>query len=356
MHFLDDDHFGCSVSISGDTVVAGAKGYLNNNGRAYIFYRDQGGTDNWGEVKHVSPDEGFGDDYFGCSVSISGDTLVVGAYGDSYNGINAGSAYVFDRNEGGPDNWGQVKLIRPIDGDGADRFGSAVSISGDTVVVGARYDEDNGSYSGSAYIFHRNKDGTNNWGQVKKITASDGASYDSFGYSVSISGDTTVVGAAGDDDNGASSGSAYIFYRNQGGTDNWGEVQKITASDGAESDSFGLSVFISGDSLVVGAIGDDDNGSHSGSVYLFARDQGGADNWGEVQKITASDGAESDDFGRSVAIGDGTLVVGADGDDANGIDSGSAYVLYSLRCLRVQPEHRQQLQHSRLPTIHSGLG
>ena len=327
---LDDDYFGCSVSISDDTVVAGAKGYLNDLGRAFIFYRDQGGPDNWGELKHVSPDEGFGAGYFGCSVSISDDTLVVGAYGDNYNGNNAGSAYVFDRNEGGSDNWGRVKLIRPSDGDVYDHFGYTVAISGDTAVVGAYMDGENGTYSGSAYIFDRNRGGPNNWGQVKKITASDGTSYDNFGKSVSISGDTVVIGSLYDDDHGTDSGAAYIFYRDQGGTDNWGEVRKITASDGAEYDIFGVSVFLNGDTLAVGAIGNDDNSSHSGSAYLFVRDQGGTDNWGEVQKITASDGDESDDFGRSVALGEGTLVVGADGNDANGIDSGSAYVFTAI--------------------------
>jgi hypothetical protein len=328
----NDDYFGCSVSVGDDIVVAGARGYINNDGGAFIFYRDQGGTDNWGEVKLVRPDEGFGDDYFGCSVSISGDTLVAGAYRDNGNGSLAGAIYVFERNQDGTDNWGKVKLIRPDDGEAYDYFGYAVSISGDTIVAGAYMDDDNGTYSGSAYIFERNAGGSENWGQVKKITPGDGAAYDNFGYSVAISGDTVAVGSPYDDDKGLNSGAAYLFYRDQGGIGNWGEIQKIVAGDGAESDYLGRSVVVGANRLAVGATGDDDNGALSGAVYIFERDQGGTDNWGELQKITASDGDASDFFGRSVSMDGGTLVVGADGDDANGADSGSAYIFAHLPC------------------------
>jgi hypothetical protein len=336
----NDDFFGCSVSISGDTVVAGAKGYLNDDGGAFIYYRDQGGADNWGQVKLVRPSEGFGDDNFGCDVSISGDALLVGAYRDNYNGASAGSAYVFYRDQDGADNWGRVKLIRPTDGDAYDYFGYAVAVDGDTAVVGAYMDDENGTYSGSAYMSSiAMQGGTDNWGQVKKITPSDIAAYDNFGYSVAISGDRVVVGSPYDDDLGSNSGSAYIFYRDQGGTDNWGQVKKVTATDGVASDYFGRSVHINGDILSVGATGVDDNGALSGAAYSFDRNQGGINSWGEVQKITASDGVESDYFGRCVAIGDGTLVVGADGGDANGIDSGAAYVYTAIEVCECDLSH-----------------
>jgi hypothetical protein len=169
-----------------------------------------------------------------------------------------------------------------------------VSISGDTVVVGANGDDDNGSDSGSAYIFGRDQGGADAWGQVAKLTASDGASGDQFG---SIGFDQRRHRrrrGLWDDDNGSDSGSAYVFGRDQGGADAWGQVAKLTASDGASGDSFGRSVSISGDTVVVGAYGDDDNGSDSGSAYIFSRDQGGADAWGQVAKLTASDGASDD--------------------------------------------------------------
>jgi hypothetical protein len=323
------DYFGKSVSISGDTVVVGAvydDDHGVNSGSAYIFSRDQGGVGAWGEVGKLTASDGTSNDYFGHSVSISGDTVVVGAYADDDNGTNSGSAYTFGRDQGGADAWGQVAKLTASDGASLDGFGYSVSISGDTVVVGAYRDDDLGSESGSAYVFGRDQGGGDAWGQVAKLTASDGASYHQFGSSASISGDTVVVGAYGDDDNGSRSGSAYVFGRDQGGADAWGHVAKLTASDGASYDYFGWTVSISGNTIVVGANGDDDKGSESGSAYVFGRDQGGGDAWGQVAKLTASDGASSDVFGSSVSISGDTVVVGVYLDDDNGADSGSAYV------------------------------
>ena len=320
------DYFGRSVAVSGDILVVGAN-YDDDNGSAsgsaYVFARNQGGTNNWGQVAKLTASDGAASDWFGISVAISGDTIVVGAYGDDDKGSWSGSAYVFARNQGGADNWGQVTKLTASDGAANDHFGLSVSVSGSTLVVGARFDDDNGTNSGSAYVFVCNQGGIDNWGQLTKLTAGDAAADDHFGRAVSISGDTVVVGADGDDDNGDSSGSAYVFARNQGGADNWGQVAKLTASDGALHDVFGASVSISSDTVVVGAGGDDDNGDSSGSAYVFARNQGGIDNWGQVAKLTANDGASDDSFGTSVSISSDTVVVGADADDDY---TGSAYV------------------------------
>ena len=325
----DSDFFGLSVGISGDTVVVGANlddDNESNSGSAYIYERNEGGSNNWGEVTKITASDGADNDRFGLSVGISGDTMVVGSRFDDDNGGNSGSAYIYERNEGGSNNWGEVTKITASDRAAFDLFGRSVGISGDTVVVGANFDDDNGSDSGSAYIYERNEGGSNNWGEVTKITASDGADNDRFGLSVGISGDTVVVGANFDDDNGSDSGSAYIYERNEGGSNNWGEVSKKTASDGAANDLFGLSVGISGDTVVVGAHKDDDNGSLSGSAYIYERNEGGSNNWGEVSKKTASDGAANDLFGGSVGISGDTVVVGANFDDDNGSDSGSVYI------------------------------
>ena len=148
----------------------------------------------------------------------------------------------------------ETKKLLASDGAAEAKFGQSVSISGDTAIVGAPWDDYNGTDSGSAYIFSRNQGGTNNWGQVKKLLASDGADYDWFGRSVSISGDRAIVGAHGNDDPG-DSGSAYIFSRNLGGTNNWGELKKLTAGDGGFHHWFGRSVSISGNLAIVGAYG-----------------------------------------------------------------------------------------------------
>jgi len=159
-----------------------------------------------------------------------------------------------------------------------------------------------------------------------KLTASDGAANDRFGSSVSISGDVAIVGASGNDDNGTDSGSAYTFARKEGGTDNWGEVTKLPASDAVSTALFGFSVSISGDLAIVGAVGNDDYGSSSGSAYIFARNEGGANNWGEVTKLTASDAVSLALFGFSVSISGDVAIVGAYWNHG----SGSAYILPAL--------------------------
>ncbi len=155
---------------------------------------------------------------------------------------------------------------------------------------------------------------------VPKLTASDAVAYDIFGNSVSISNDYALIGTHGDDNN---IGSAYIFYRNQGGTDNWGQVTKLTASDPGKDDYFGSSVSINGDYALIGANGDDNN---SGSAYIFYRNQGGTDNWGQITKLTASDATEGDTFGSSVSINDEFALIGAAMGYGSVNNSGSAYL------------------------------
>jgi len=325
------DHFGSGVAISGDTIVVGASdddiGVNGDQGSAYVFERNKGGADKWGQVVKLTASDGAANDVFGSAVSISCDTIVAGAYGDDIGvNDNEGSAYVFERNTTGADLWGEVVKLTASDGAAYDLFGHAVSISGDTIVVGA-YGDDIGAniQQGSAYVFERNENGADQWGEVVKLTASDGAASDYFGNAVSISGDTLVVGAYGDDIGANNSqGSAYVVALDSCG---WTETKKQTASDGATEDEFGDSVAISGDTLVVGAYRNDP--WQLGAAYVFTRNQGAppAGNWGQVVKLTASDGATYDRFGSAVSISGDTLVVGAVNADVGGnSDQGAAYV------------------------------
>ena len=247
---------------------------------------------------------------FGFSVAISDDTAIVGEFVHENGEFVSGAAYVYRRSHAGGDGWSEVTKITAGDGAARNWYAYSVAISGDTAIVGARLDNDNGLSSGAAYVYQKDKGGEDDWGEVTKITASDDGEFDQFGVSVAISGDTAIVGATFDGDNGSASGSAYVYQRNEGGVDNWGEVTKITASDVAAEDFFGGAVAISGDTAIVGASGDDDSGDFSGSAYVYQRNGGGADNWGEVAKITASDGAASDLFGGSLAISGDTAIVG----------------------------------------------
>ncbi len=332
-----DDLFGDSVSISGDYAIVAA--FRNDDGgsrsgSAYIFTPNDVDPNNWDQVAKLTADDAAADDYFGNSVSISGNYAIVAAVGDDDNGSRSGSAYIFTPNDVDPNNWDQVAKLTADDAAADDYFGRSVSISGDYAIVGAERDDDGGSASGSAYIFTPNDIDPNNWDQVAKLTADDAAADDYFGYSVSISADYAIVAAYFDDDSGSYSGSAYIFKKsNTQGDPNWYQQDKLTASDAAAGDYFGKSVSVSGDYAIVGASSDDDNGTSSGSAYVFKKsDIPGDPNWYQQDKLTAADAAEYDYFGSSVSISGEHVIVGAFGNDDSGSASGSAYMFSNVLC------------------------
>jgi len=300
------DIFGYSVSVSGDTAVVGAASddhAGSASGSAYVFTRS-GST--WTQQAKLTASDAAAGDGFGWSVSVWGDTAVVGALGDDDGGSLSGSAYVFTRSGG---VWTQQAKLTASDAAVEDQFGRSVSVSGDTAVVGSSFDDDGGESSGSAYVFTRSG---STWTQQAKLTASDAAAEDLFGYSVSVSGDTAVVGASFDDDAGESSGSAYVFTRS-GST--WTQQAKLTASDAATGDYFGRSVSVSDDTAVVGAPANDDAGDCSGSAYIFKRS---GSTWTQQAKLTASDAAARDAFGEPVSVSGDTAVVGAYAGGAGG--------------------------------------
>jgi hypothetical protein len=304
------------LSVSGDVAVVGA--HLDDNangtdaGSAYVF-RWNGSS--WVQEQKLLPSDGAAFEYFGTSVSVSGEVVVVGAARDNNY---SGSAYVFRWNGS---SWVQEQKLLPSDGASQDKFGEFVSVSGNVVVVGAWGDDDNGAQSGSAYVFRWNG---SSWVQEQKLLASDGAGGDPFGdvfgNPVSVSGDVAVVGALWDDNaNGTDAGSAYVFRWNGS---SWVQEQKLLASDGAAFDSFADSVSVSGDVAVVGASHYWENGTNSGSAYVF---RWNGSSWVQEQKLLASEGAVGDAFGV-VSVSGNVAIVGAGGDDDKGTDSGSAYI------------------------------
>jgi hypothetical protein len=279
-------------------------GDKRDQGAAYVFYRGQGGADHWGRVAQLIAADGAVEDSFGFSVSINGDTLVVGVPSADMDGsCDQGAAYVFSRDQGGINHWGQVKKLTAADGAAGDRFGSSVSVSGDTLVVAG---------GGAAYAFYRNPDGADQWDQVKKMTAPDGKADSLFGFSVSLSADTLVVGmplAFRWPCLPEGRAAAYIFQRSRGGTDNWGLIKKVVGSDVCP-DSFGWSVSVSGDTLVVGA---PDRAwkvswGPGGAYYVFVRNQGGTENWGRVEELFPPE--LSIGFAYFVSVSENTIVVG----------------------------------------------
>ena len=363
------DGVGYSVSISGDTAVVGAPWHdsfiegFENSGAAFVYQRDEGGPDNWGQVTRLTASDQAPGTFFGLSVSISGDTTVIGAPSADGAGIDAGAVYVFERDTnrnwgqvaalttdqydflglsvsisgntvvagapgaatvfvyerdaGGLDNWGQIAQLEAADHQLGDRFAFSVSIDVDTVVVGAEHQDHFEPFldmAGAAYVFER--DANDNWDEVAKLTASDAAQSDFFGFSVAISGDSVVIGAPQDGEAIRHKfGGAYVFERDAGGPDNWGEVRKLAASDAAKGDRFGISASISGDWAVVGARWDDDDGNPDGAVYVYQRDADGPGSWGAAGKLAASDATGGAYFGRSVSITGGAAIAGAPGRD-----------------------------------------
>lgn len=468
------DRFGGSVSINQDMVVVGAPGRTSGRGAAYIFERDLEGANNWGRRARLDTGNlnGFG---FGTSVATNGAVVIVGApFLDDASLDPTGAVFIFERNRGGVNNWGGNVRRRPTSEAAQDQFGASVSLSGDTVIVGAPFNPERGVGAGAAYVIERGPGGVG-LGTLTALNASDASAEDHFGVSVSISGDTAIAGADADDDNGTNSGAAYVFQRGQPGNlslllaptlnvtstlssfgaqraidgdlrtswftnhgdaanlggspffemvfprdvtvselrmfgnrqlsasihflagvfqlsaadgtvlfdsgvvglpvpdrdldlavpnvagvrrvrftatadesdqpgfselmvigsaegvATWGEVKKLTRTDPGAFDAFGASVSISAEGAIVGASRHDQGAlGEVGAAYLFERNQGGADNWGQVgAKLVAGDAAADDNVGISVAISGATAIVGASGRDDRGPNSGAAYVFVS---------------------------
>ena len=354
------DLFGYSVAISGNTAIVGA--VADNNrwglgaGSAYLFDAITGK-----ELFKLTADDGAELEQFGHSVAISGRTAIVGALHNN----NYGSAYLFDTTSGG-----QLFKLTPFNAPGPSRFGHSVAISGNAAIVGALNsgDDDAGSVhlfdvttgrerfqidgsgetqfgysvglSGNMVIVGAPRDeigpiseaktgaaylfDATTGNRVSRLTAHDAASRDSFGVSVAISDGIAIVGASGNDDSGEESGSAYLFDVNTGV-----ELFKLTASDGAAFDWFGRFVGISGNTAIVGAPANTACrnliGCKSGTTYLFDVTTGE-----ELAKLTASDASDDDFFGLGVAVSGTTFIVGAPGNDDAGGKSGSAYLIHDI--------------------------
>jgi len=330
----------CAVSVSADS-----------------FWRDK-----------ITPSESAAEHLFAFSVSVSQNRCIVGTPRDDENGIASGSAYIF-RFDG--NDWLQEQKLVPSDGSPLDEFGSSVSIHGDTCIVGSPADDDNGPDSGSVYVFRYSEP---NWVEQAKLTASDGSAWAGFGASVSLCENLLVAGAPGYDDCGrayifrfngsqwlreaeladpnitidnefgfavsicsdvcivadpnaglgeAYSGTAYVYRFKD---PNWVREDTLTAPSGSVGD-FGSSVSIDGGCCIVGCPNNDINGQISGSAYVFRyNDVHNDPNWIRTQNLLPLDAEPNSLFGTSVSVSGDLCVVGAPYDNDNGDKSGSAYL------------------------------
>ncbi len=281
---------GQSVAISGNTAVIGAPSESGLTGAAYVFVFSNGA---WSQQTKLTASDGASGDQFGTSVSLDGQTAVIGAPGGN---SGQGAAYVFAQSGS---TWTQQAKLTASDGSSGDQFGISVAVSGSTTVIGASA---SASGQGSAYIFTL---AGSTWNQQAKLTASDAAAGDEFGGSVSLSGSTAVAGAAG---KSAGQGAVYVFASS--GT-TWAQQAKLTASDGVSGDKFGYSVAVNGTTLLVGApvkncqfnCGTPSAGG-LGGAYVFAFSDS---SWSQQAELASSDGGGA--FGYSVAVSGTTAIV-----------------------------------------------
>ena len=304
----EGDEFGWSIAISGSIAVVGSPKDGENgidSGSAYIFDLITGQ-----QVTKLIPDDNKEGDQFGWSVAITGNIVIIGARRDDEHAYNSGSAYLFDLTTGQ-----QIMKLVPEDGDEDDigiQFGSSVAASGTVAIIGAGFDNENGRHSGSAFLFD-----ISTGQQIAKLLPDDGDRNDYFGTTVSIDGTTAIVGAYGNDDFGENSGSAYLFD-----TSTATQIFKLSPDPVSVGDLFGTSVSISGTTAVVGAPRDSTLLSpRSGSAYIFDTKTGMM-----ITKVYPIDRTEDDYFGGSVSISGNILLVGAPQSPGNGNTSGSSYM------------------------------
>jgi hypothetical protein len=299
------DYFGVSTAVSGNTLVVGSNNTDASAGAAYVFVQPSSGWANALQTAKLTASDGKTGDGFGWSVSISGNTIVVGAPGHNTGNRLQGAAYVFVKPSTGWQDMTETAELTALDGSEQDAFGVSVAISGNTIAIGST---GNNNYLGAAYVYLKPVAGWKTTSHFQaKLTDSDDPAGE-LGIAVALIDNTIVAGAY--NDNGAP-GAAYVFVRPPGGWTSTTQTAKLTASGGASVDSFGLSVAISGSTVLIGARNAPSNGVTVGAAYIFAEPATGWIDANETAKLTASDAGAYSGFGFSVAIDGNTAAVGA---------------------------------------------
>ncbi|XOV78695.1 MAG: FG-GAP repeat protein [Aestuariibacter sp.] len=311
------DHFGFSVAIDGTTALIGAyKADAKNvpdSGAAYVYSLGSAG---WEQQAKLVAEPAHADDTLGGNVALKNHMAMLGVRNRDDKGADAGAVFAFERKA---NSWSQTQILTAIDAKPGDAFGQSIALTERFLVIGAPHSDSPDKDTGSAYVYIRDK---NTWQFQGKLTAKDGAAGDLFGISVAIDGDTILVGADLNDEKAENAGAVYVFVFDG---KQWGQQAKLMAEDGANTDIFGVRVALLGDTALISARRDDieDVGVDVGSAYIFERIK---NKWIQTQKLVAPDGETDDRFGRGVALNNEIALITAMQDDTNGTDTGALYV------------------------------
>lgn len=306
--------FGIDVGVSGDFAVVGTPGtavVVNTvvgtetyfeAGQAFVYRRQS--SRQWLLSATLGAPLPSHFAHFGAAVDMESDLIVVGE-------PDLRRAHLFSRNTGGPNAWGFVRTLSP--NPSAEGFGKAVALRGDRLVIGAPFENVPTNNEGAVYVFDRNQGGVDNWGLLKRVIISNGATNDLFGSSVAVDGDTVVVGATGVDGSSENEGRAFVFERDLGGINNWGQRAMLNPEAFARKNAvFGTSVALSGNRALVGAPANYAVTFNPGAVFVFDRDSGGSNVWGRSNRLVAPNPEIDDRFGSSVELQGGQAVIGSE--------------------------------------------
>jgi hypothetical protein len=311
------DFFGRYLDIRLDDIIIGAhqddeNGYAS--GSIYLFRKEEG-SDRFTLQQKILPSDGNVEEFFGYSIQIDQPWAVTGSHHDSDFGGSSGSAFVLKKENG---EWAIAQKLLPSDPKAGDEFGKAVGLAGDNIAVGCFLGDDQGTNSGSVYMFHLEGD---HWIEYQELGPDDPAPYDQFGNFLSLGPEGMVVGVPEKKDKGNKSGCAYLFRETENGT--WEQVAKMLPEDLQEGDEFGQSVHLDQHLIAIGAYKKDNPAENGGAVYLY---EWQGDHCVLLQKIIPDDNAEGDHFGNAVCLNGNLLAIGAYFDDDNGSKSGSVYL------------------------------
>ena len=257
----------------------------------------------------------------GQSLALDGGFLVAGAPAHTVSGLaGAGAAYLFERNQSAPNEWGLLKTLTASDPAAGDAFGTSVAASRSLIAVGSPLDNNGeGADAGAVYLFERNQGGVDAWGQVDKLTTGNQAAGDEMGSSVALSASRVLAGAPKSDLNATDAGAAFLFARNTGGANAWGLLKSLVSPAPSSQARFGTAVGLDSEHAVIGEPFADPRGvGNAGVVHLFSRNWLGADSWSPMQAISPTNLPPASRFGNALAWHQGSLAVAAPGNDTNG--------------------------------------